>query len=241
MKPSMRSITHNAAALLLLSLFGCISKTPEYGTEPATFLPGNARQTWAIAPAVNLSGVTQVDPIIQADLLFAQVQQTAGLNVIPVNRVVEVFAALKIEQVQSEEQAAIICDVLGCDGLLIATITAYDPYDPPRMGASLQLFRKLNTGRTAGVDPRELVRRASPTPNELTPARSNFMQVVGMFDSANGSTRSAALTYATGRNDPAGPYGPRGYLIEMDRYCGFVYHSLLEELLTRPAIADASR
>jgi len=77
---------------------------------------------------VNLSGVTQVDPIIQADLLYAQVQQTAGLNVIPVNRVVEVFAALKIEQVQSEEQAAIICDVLGCDALLIATITAYDPY-----------------------------------------------------------------------------------------------------------------
>jgi hypothetical protein len=25
----------------------------------------------------------------------------------------------------------------------------------------------------------------------------------------------------------------------MDRYCGFVYHSLIEELLLKPALADA--
>jgi hypothetical protein len=234
----MRSISYNLTAILLLGLFGCTSKTPDYGSEPAMFLPGSTRQTWAIAPAVNLSGVTQVDPILQADLLYAQLQQTAGLNVLPVNRVVEVFAALRIEQVQSEEQAAIVCDMLGCDALLVASITAYDPYDPPKMGASLHLFHKGNV-RLTGVDPRELVRRASPKPNESTPARSNFLQVVGMFDAANGSTRAQALLYAQGRNDPAGPYGPRGYLIEMDRYCGFVYHSLLEELLLKPALADA--
>jgi hypothetical protein len=235
----MRSIAYNLLLVaLLLSLPAC-TKAPEYGSEPKLFIPGTARQTWAIAPAVNLSGVTQVDPILQADLLYAQVQQTAGLNVLPVNRVVEVFAALKIEQIQSEQQAAIICDLLGADALLVATISVYDPYDPPKIGASLQLFRKGSLTTTSGVDPRELARRASPKPNEATPARSNFMQVVGMFDAANGSTRAQALSYAQGRNDPTGPYGPRGYLIEMDRYCGFVYHSLIEELLLKPSIADA--
>src|SRR5438128_2460452 len=237
MKHTMRSITTILTATLLLSLSGCTSK-PEYGSEPAIFLPGSTRQTWAVAPAVNLSGVAHADPILQADLLYSQLQQTAGLNVIPVNRVVEVFAALRIEQVQSEEQAAIICQMLGCDALLVATISAYDPYDPPKMGASLHLFRKTNV-RTSGVDPRELVRRASPKPNESTPARSSFLQVVGMFDAANGSTRAQALLYAQGRNDPAGPYGAKGYLIEMDRYSGFVYHSLIEELLLKPALADA--
>src|SRR5215210_7332386 len=127
--------------LLLLALSACTHKPP-YGSEPTMFLPGSARQTWAVAPAINLSGVTQVDPILQADLLYGQLQQAAGLNVLPVNRVVEVMAALRIEQVQSEEQASIICDLLGCDALLIGTITAYDPYDPPKMGASLHLFRK---------------------------------------------------------------------------------------------------
>ena len=233
----MRSITSIFTATILLTLSAC-SQKPEYGTEPQIFLPGTARQTWAVAPAVNLSGVTQVDPIIQADLLYAQLQQTAGLNVIPVNRVVEVFSALRIDQIQSEEQAAIICSMLGCDAICVPTITVYDPYDPPKMGASLHLFRKTNV-LINGVDPRELVRRASPKPNESTPARSDFVQVVGMFDAANGSTRAAALLYAQGRNDPAGPYGAKGYMIEMDRYSGFVYHSLIEELLLKPALADA--
>src|SRR5881392_1293845 len=129
MKDMMRSITPILIATILLTLSACSSRPPDYGSEPAIFLPGAARQTWAVAPAVNLSGVAQADPILQADLLYAQLQQTAGLNVIPVNRVVEVFAALHIEQVQSEEQAAIICNVLGCDALLVPTITAYDPYD----------------------------------------------------------------------------------------------------------------
>lgn len=233
----MRSITPILTATILLTLSAC-SQKPEYGTEPAIFLPGTARQTWAVAPAVNLSGVTQVDPIIQADLLYAQLQQAAGLNVIPVNRVVEVYAALRIDQIQSEEQAAIICNMLGCDAICVPTITVYDPYDPPKMGASLHLFRKTNV-LNVGVDPRELVRQASPKPNQPTPQRSNFLQAVGMFDAANGSTRAAALLYAQGRNDPAGPYGAKGYLIEMDRYCGFVYHSLIEELLLKPALADA--
>src|SRR5438477_814095 len=180
---TMRSITPILTATILLTLSACSSKPPEYGTEPAIFLSGAARQTWAVAPAVNLSGVTQVDPILQADLLFGQLQQTAGLNVIPVNRVVEVLAALRIEQIQSEEQAAIICNMLGCDAVCVPTITAYDPYDPPKMGASLHLFRRTNV-LNVGVDPRELVRRSSPKPNDSTPARSNFVQVVGMFDAA---------------------------------------------------------
>jgi hypothetical protein len=238
MNQMMRSITPILTATILLTLSACSNKAPDYGTEPSTFLPGTARQTWAVAPAVNLSGIAQADPILQADLLYTQLQQTAGLNVIPVNRVVEVLAALRIEQIQSEEQAAIICNMLGCDALLVPTITAYDPYDPPKIGASLHLFRRTNVINT-GVDPRELVRRASPKPNDPTPARSSFVQVVGMFDAANGSTRAAALLYAQGRNDPAGPYGARGYLIEMDRYCGFVYHSLIQELLLKPALADA--
>jgi len=237
MNQTMRSITPILTATLLLSLSACQQKA-EYGSEPQMFLPGTARQTWAVAPAVNLSGVKEADPILQADLLYTQLQQTAGLNVIPVNRVVEVFSALRIEQIQSEEQAAIICNMLGCDAICVPTITAYDPYDPPKIGASLHLFRRSNV-MNAGVDPRELVRRASPKPNDTTPARSDFLQVVGMFDAANGSTRAAALLYAQGRNDPAGPYGAKGYLIEMDRFGGFVYHSLIEELLLKPALADA--
>ncbi len=233
----MRSIRLFGLVVALAAMGGCGSSTPEYGAERPLNLAGSSRQTWAVAPAVDLSDQKHVDPILQADLLYGQLQQVAGLNVIPVNRVVAVYEALKITQIQSEEQAALICDLLGSDGLIMATVTYYDPYEPPKMGASLQLFKKSPSyHRPLDVDPRELARRATPSPTTLPAARPSFVQVVGMFDSANGSTRAEAIKYAQGRNDPSGPLKERGYLVEMDRYCGFVYFSLIEELLRKPAI-----
>ena len=240
----MRSITRTTLSVCLLVVLSgqlaCSSKKPpEYGVEQQLNLPGTVRQTWAVAPVLNLSGQAQVDPILQADHVYTQLQQVAGLNVIPVNRVVEVYQSLRIRNVESEEQAALVCDLLGADALLVATVTAYDPFDPPKLGASLQLFRKgRGYERPANVDPRVLSRMATPMENE-TPKRPGFVQVVGMFDSANGTTRDEVLRYAAGRNDPTGPYKARAYLIDMDRYCGFVYHSLISELLNKPALQGA--
>ena len=105
------------------------------------------------------------------------------------------------------------------------------------MGASLQLFRSGKSVQGQNVDPRELARRASPPPLAATvPAAATFLQTIGVFDASNGSTRTDLQRYAMGRNDPVGPLKDRAYLLEMDRYAGFVYHSLIEEMLTRPAL-----
>lgn len=234
----MRSILYSLIAVVLLSLFGCKSGQREYGVEQPLFLPGQVRQTWAVAPVINDSGQREVDPILQADLIYQQLQQVAGLNVIPVNRVVAVYASLRIERIQSEEQAALVCDLLGCDGLVIGTVSIYDPYDPPKLGASLQVFRKGSFQRQATVDPRELARQAAPKPTDTMPSRPAFVQAVGMFDAANGSVRQELLHYAQGRSDPGGAYKQRAYLVEMDRFCGFVYHNLIAELLGKVAMQE---
>ena len=128
--------------LLVLAAVGACSKPAvPYGSERTLALPGPKGQVWAVAPAIDLSGQDQADPILQADLLYQQLQQVQGLTVIPVNRVADVYASLGIDGVQSPQQASIVCELLGCDGLVVATVTAYDPYNPPKFGASLQLFR----------------------------------------------------------------------------------------------------
>jgi hypothetical protein len=171
--------------------------------------------------------------------VYGQLQQVRGITVIPVNRVVEVYATLKIDKVQTPEQANVVCDLLGCDALLVPTVTAYDAYMPPKFGASLQLIRKPREWeRAANVDPRELARRAAPGPDEAMPAAraippNGVVQAVGMFDAANGSVREALFVYAAGRNDPVGPMGAKEYLVSMDRYCGFVYHELIVQVLDR--------
>lgn len=233
----MRSIT---GLLLLAALAGCRTHPePKWGTEKQQSLPGTKRQVWAVAPAVNLSGQREVDPLLQADLAYQQLQQVDGITAVPVNRVAEVYASLRIEQVQSREQAAIVCDLLGADALLVPTVTAYDPYDPPKLGASLHLFGKpAGYDRPQNVDPRELSRRARPGPDESAPPppAAGFLQVVGMFDAANGSVREALFRYADGRSDPVGAYGRSAYLKDMDRYGAFVYHELIAELLRHPRL-----
>lgn len=238
---------------LVSMLFGgCAEHRPNYGTESQLTYPGPRRQIWAVAPAVNLSG-ENVDPLLQADLLFDQLQQVRGITVLPVNRVAEIYASLKIDEVKSEDQAQTICNLLGCDGLVIPTITIYDPYDPPKFGATLSLF-----GKTPGVGARQAADTESPdaasadtqspdaqsagdTPDQLgvppefqaMPPRGNFLQAVGMFDAAAGTTRDELNFYATGRSDPNGPLGAKEYLLSMDRYCSFAYWSLTRQMLDK--------
>jgi hypothetical protein len=217
---------------VLCAGIGCREKAVPYGTEAQQALGSTRGEVWAVAPALNLSGQAEVDPLLQADIAYGQLQQVRGLTVVPVNRVAEVYASLRIEQVQSQEQAAIVCDLLGCDALIVPSVTAYDPYNPPKMGAALQLFRKPGSySRSEQIDPRALARAAAPTATESLEEEAGFVQAVGMFDAANGSTRDAVLRYAAGRNDPVGPMGSKEYFVSMERYCGFVYHELIGELL----------
>src|SRR5438105_11954670 len=171
---------------------GCAKRPRPYGTEATILLPGRKRQVWAVAPAINLSGEKAVEPILQADLLYQQLQQVHGLTVIPVNRTAEVLASLRLAKVQSEQQAAIVCDLLGCNALIVPTITAYDPYNPPKLGASLQLFSKpADYVRQASLSPRDMARQATPNTNQAMPPATGIVQVVGLYDAENGSVRSA--------------------------------------------------
>jgi hypothetical protein len=244
-----RPVRSTILPLLLLlvgfaALEGCQQPPPPYGTEHAMYLPLLKRQVWAVAPALNLSGEREADPLLQADVLFEQLQQVHGLTVIPVNRVVEVYAGLHLAKVQTAEQAALVCDLLGCDALVVPTVTAFDPYNPPKLGASLQVFRKpRGYARPDNVDPRELARQAGQRTTESLPAPrdSQFLQAVGMFDAANGSTREALEAYAKGRNDPTGAMRVKEYYVSMDRYCGFVYNSLIADVLRQIKERTAER
>jgi hypothetical protein len=226
------------AVAAVLATSGCTDRVPPYGREQVKSLSTQRRQVWAVAPVLNLSGERGVDPLLQADLVFQQLQQVRGVTAVPVNRVAEVYVALRIDRISTPEQAALICDLLGCDGLIVPTVTIYDPYNPPKFGGAMQLFVKPSTfARAPNVDPRELAKRATPRPADPTPpGAGDVVQVVGMFDAANGTVRDRLAAYAAGRNDPVGPLGQKEYYVKMDRYCGFAYSELIEQLIASPKL-----
>lgn len=239
----MKRITRIASLLcvawLAVASAGCGSSPKPYGQERQLFLPGARRLVWAVAPTVNLSGESRVDPLLQSDVVYKQLQEVHGLTVIPVDRVAEVYVRLRIDKVQSEQDAATVCDLLGCDALVVPTVTMFDPYDPPKLGASLQLFAKPGTvGRAPLIDPHELQRSPSPMPQQAMVRPRDMVQAVGMFDAANGSVRERAASYVAGRMDPNAPIGYRAIYLDMDRFCGFAYHELLTRLLEELAASQ---
>lgn len=216
------------AALLIAA--GCESdRPPEYGRETILFSPKYGPRSFAVAPALNLSGQRQPDALLQADLVFMELQQVRGITVVPVNRVVQAFAGLGLRQIESPQDAADVCAAIGVDAVIVPTITAFDPYDPPKMGASLQTFVHRRTDR-GGVDVRELGRESREQVQPV-PQNADFIQAAKLFDAAAGTTRIRVSEYAKGRIDPMSALGEREYYMNMDRYASFVWHELIEETL----------
>ncbi|HWB53717.1 MAG TPA: hypothetical protein VG722_05970 [Tepidisphaeraceae bacterium] len=224
------------SALVLVAGCATPKKPQPYGHEAPLYLPGDHPRVWGIAPAINLSGQNGVDSLIQADLLYQQLQPVQGVTIVPVDRVVAVYQALQISHVQSEAQANAVCKALGLDGLLVPTVTAYDPYNPPKFGAALQLFEAGQTTQMPEVNVQKLAQEAAPAPGSNEPVHVHFLQVVGMYDASNGSVRNDLKAYAAGRYDPESPLGIGEYYENMNRYCGFVYHDLLRKLFERPQL-----
>jgi hypothetical protein len=232
----MSSTRTSILLLAVLALSGCnADPDTSYPREAYLVAPQSSPRSIAIAPLLNLSGQKQPDPLVAADIVYQQMQEVRGVTVVPVNRVVDVYVALGISQVESPEQANLVCDALGVDALLVPTVTMYDPYAPPKMGASVQMFVSKSYGpRASGnADMRALTRQATPGPMESMPRNADFLQAAGMFDAANGSVRERLGQFARGRSDPLGPMGEREYVMHMDRFAGFVWHELIGELLAQ--------
>jgi hypothetical protein len=193
--------------------------------------PYPAPKVWAVAPLRNESGTTQLDPLRVSDQIAQQVQQVHEIDVVPVNRVVEAMQAAKLREVGSKVDALALINTLDVDGLIVGSLSGWDPYQPPKIGATLQLYARTLPRNEAALDPKALTRAPSDaTLPGLRPHRQPVATASGYFDAANGDVRARLLAYAEGRVPPESA-GWRRYLLDMDLYGEFVSHELVRRLL----------
>jgi hypothetical protein len=201
-------------------------------TPPATLVsPFDERQVWAVAPFNNESGVSIVAGDAVADAFTYEAEQIDGIDTVPVNRVIAAMRRLEIDSVTTPAQAASLLRTLGVDGLIVGTVTAYDPYDPPKFGGSIALFT-AEPMHTRSLDPVQATR--SRTEDVSPGAMSSNVpqaQASGMFDAANHMTLVELNTYANGRSAPSSAFGQRVFLVRMDLYTQFAANRLLHDLL----------
>lgn len=209
---------------------GCQSQ--ERLSTPRTFTsPYPAPKLWAVVPFRNESGVTVVDTVAFADHLTQQIQQIENIDILPVNRVLEGMKLRRMAEVRSVDQAMALMDTLGVDGLLVGVITAWDPYNPPKIGVSVQLYNRRTAAAMSVEDTRRLTSAGTDsTLPGLAQSSQPAAKAGDYYDAANHNVLANLQVYATGRVPTDSPAGWRRYLNNMDLYGEFVCHELLRSL-----------
>jgi hypothetical protein len=223
-------------ATLLLVVIGMQAGAcgPTY-VQPAVLAHPRPGQIWAVAPFHNESGTTAPNGAEVADAFAIEAQQVVGVTVLPVNRVVAAMREAGIAGVTTAGEARMLMNMLNLDGLIVGTITAYDPYHPPIIGLAVELHQADAAGAT-DLDPRHLQHSATEThaPGAaLGGLGPRPLQAAGIFEADDHRTLEAIRRYAHGRTATDNAYGDRIYEYRMDLYTQFACYQLIGALLAQ--------
>lgn len=216
-----------AAVLAAAGCQGPSLTPPEALVAPYSTAQGTP--VWAVAPLANESGTSVADAGMVSDALVAKLAEVRGLSALPLNRTLGAMRALRLDAIRSPAEARALAEALGVDGLVIGTITAYDPYEPPRLGLTLGLFTRDGRGGPQ-VDPESL--RTAASERAVTAPGADAQTVVSDYaDAANHEVLMDLRRYAEGRHDPNSALGWRRYTASMELFTEFAAHRAVSRLL----------
>ncbi len=222
-------------AILGAALVGCSSEprlqAPEVIAAPYDGSRGDV--LWGVAPLRNEAGTTLFDPLDVSDKVVAAASQIRGIRVLPLNRTIIAMRALKMNAVVAPEDARRLAQELGVDGLLVGSITAYDPYDPPKLGLSLALLARPGAmqHRSRPLDPRLLEGRPYDPASPPTAAEAPVSVVTEYLDGKNHQVLMDLKQYAEGRHDRTAALSWRRYLASMDLFTEYAAWHAVGRLL----------
>jgi hypothetical protein len=217
-------------ALAAVLLAGCAASHEPVLSAPHTlsvpYDTAKGEVLWAVVPLRNESGTTLVDTLEVSDKVVHAAAQVQGVRALPLNRTIATMRSLKMQDLATPADAKRLATEMGVDALLVGSITAWDPYDPPKLGLALALYARtgaMDQRGPATIDTRTL--QYQPTDYQYFP-RSSFdsapSSVVSEFlDGKNHQVLMDLKNYATGRHDPTAALAWRRYLASMDLYTEF--------------------
>lgn len=230
----LKSAPRHAGAALslclssLLALSGCTpqDKLIQPSALIAPYDASHGEPLWAVVPLRNESGTSAADAWEISDKVVAAASQVKGLRTVPLNRTLAAMRSLNMTELASPADARLLAQEMGVDGLIVGSITAYDPYNPPKLGLALALYARSGSLGQIGqqaIDPKSL--RYQPTDYQYFP-RTTYTDaptavISDYLDGKNQAVQTDLRAYAKGRHDPAAALAWRRYLSSMDLYSEF--------------------
>ncbi len=198
------------------------------------FSPYPTVRTYAVAPVVNLSGSRDFDTLKVSDILFGELTQVRQLQVLPVNKTLATMQRMGIASIKSAAEAQRVADAMGADAIVIAAVTAYDPYNPPTIGMTWQLYTAHELG--AAPEPQAHTLNGQNLPVEGGELRADagpqpVCQISAIFPATNQTVLIELNNFAKGRSDYESALQDRRYLVDIEYYTRFVCHAMTRRLL----------
>lgn len=198
---------------------------------------GSGDVLWAVIPPLNESGTSIVEPNAIGDAIVAAAQGVRGVRCLPINRSIDALRALGLfNGIESSSDAHKLAEFLGADAVLVGSVTAYDPYDPPVIGLALALYARpgsMAQTTQAKLDTRALTMAFSDfgTYDGLNFAGEPVSVVSEHLDGRNHEVQFAVRSFAEGRSDHRSALRWRIYLASMDLYTQFAAHHTIGRLI----------
>ncbi len=213
-------------------------RPPQQLISPYASTP--AEPVWAVVPLRNESGTTAVDPLAFSDTLVATITQARGLRALPLNRTLDAMAAMGMARPETPADLDRLARTLGADGVIVGSLTAYDPYEPI-VGVALALYARPGALEHASaaeldIDPRQL--REQPTEydyfgTQQAGGRGPASSVMLVLDGRDHDVKMRVRRYAAGRTETVSSLGWERYLKSTPEYERFVTFEALGLLLQR--------
>lgn len=215
-----------------LPAIGCANSGKPLVVSAPLHSPWSENRLLAVAPLYNETGVSTLDALHYSDLLVAELQQVRGVDVTPMQRVLGAMEEQDIAWISSVDEARAIARTLGADGIVVGTLTSYDPYYPPRLGLALELIPVRAGGPGVSLqDTRALQSAASDMESGITSWESGWPTASEIVDSSDNGVRIHLERFAAARTDPESALGTTRYLYQNDLFMRYVSYRLISELL----------
>jgi hypothetical protein len=139
-----------------------------------------------------------------------------------------------LAEIRTLDEARSILRLVGGDGIVVGTITGWNPYDPPRFGANILLVADEAEVQAAFESRRLTGGTGAVASNPDAPART-LTEVVAFFDATNHTVRGQVREYAKSNDDVTDGFDPpeRYYLMVFDHWLDFAASELVSTLVDR--------
>jgi len=209
--------------------------------SPAIPNPTIGAVSIAVAPALNQSGSTDFDANRVADLMAGELMHAERVSVVPVSRVLAVLASQGTDRVQSPAHASEVAGRVGAEAILIFAVTEYDPYDPPSVSISAQLYAATPRPAYGALDDGS---GGVSSDSHQTSGGRMLAQTQGRFDATHTEVIADIREYARSRGADDSPYGWRRYIVSQQDFLRYCCHATIRGLLNGqgwPVLAGEGR